>query len=199
MRWSTFLAMIALTLTVLAPSTASAGPITYTIDDYSALGIQDNNVGQPVLMSGTITTNGTIGSGITAANVILNWSITFTQGGTTTTNNKGINSKIFILGAGLDITDTSIRLHNGAGAMLQLLDPTASTAKTVWGADIYNNDPLSGSPGSTNWHENTPNFGSPNFSPIAELQSVPEPATLTLLGIGIVGMAGYAWRRKKRT
>jgi hypothetical protein len=28
-------------------------------------------------------------------------------------------------------------------------------------------------------------------------QSVPEPASLTLLGIGIAGIAGYGWRRHK--
>jgi len=29
------------------------------------------------------------------------------------------------------------------------------------------------------------------------LTSTPEPATITLLGIGIAGMAGYGWRRRK--
>jgi hypothetical protein len=40
--------------------------------------------------------------------------------------------------------------------------------------------------------------GSSADSFAVNISPVPEPATLTLLGIGIAGMAGYAWRRKRQ-
>jgi hypothetical protein len=32
----------------------------------------------------------------------------------------------------------------------------------------------------------------------SSLESFPEPSTLTLLGIGSLGMIGYRWRRRKQ-
>jgi hypothetical protein len=37
----------------------------------------------------------------------------------------------------------------------------------------------------------------PNGNEYVGISDAPEPATLTMLGIGIVGMAGYGWRRRK--
>ena len=28
---------------------------------------------------------------------------------------------------------------------------------------------------------------------------IPEPSSLTLIGLGVAGLAGYAWRRRKQT
>jgi hypothetical protein len=43
----------------------------------------------------------------------------------------------------------------------------------------------------------TMDFLSASGETTVTVQDTPEPATLTLLGIGIAGMAGYAWRRRK--
>jgi hypothetical protein len=200
MRCSTFLAIIALILTHFLPTTATAGSITYTVVDYSALGIQNNMFGQPVHMSGTITTDGTTGSGLLDPGIILSWNLTFTQGTTTTANIavNGSSGLAHIFGDGLDITDTSIRLHSaGTGTGLDLAIFPGPRELTEWtsGEFVYlGPDPTF----STTWDHFTSNFGSPNFSPIAEALPVGEPATVTLLAIGVVGMAGYGWRRKKQ-
>jgi hypothetical protein len=58
---------------------------------------------------------------------------------------------------------------------------------TGFGFDSVPNDP------------NFPQFEDMNIWAFQSGQSaVPEPGTLTLMGIGIVGIAGYGWRRRKQ-
>jgi hypothetical protein len=40
-----------------------------------------------------------------------------------------------------------------------------------------------------------PSFFGPNFDATAVATAAPEPASLTLLGLGVAGLAGYGWRR----
>jgi hypothetical protein len=42
-----------------------------------------------------------------------------------------------------------------------------------------------------------PIFG-PSFEVASAVSGVPEPSTLTLLGLGSLGLLGYGWRRRKQ-
>jgi hypothetical protein len=42
-------------------------------------------------------------------------------------------------------------------------------------------------------------FGGGTIQIQSDVDAVPEPATLTLLCVGALGMAGYGWRRRKQT
>jgi hypothetical protein len=200
MRYSTYLAIIALTVT-LASSPASADFITYTIDDYSGLGLQNNQSGQPVQVMGTITTNGTLGT-YTSANEadILSWDLIFTQG-----SNSSEFTGVYIAGhtpiiggAGLDVTATSITLLDGGS--LNLVTGGEVSDSIVWSSTNYSNS-VTGRNNPLDWSTTTTTFGAPQFSPIAEAASsiTPEPASLTLMLVGAGALAGariVRWRRQ---
>lgn len=50
---------------------------------------------------------------------------------------------------------------------------------------------------SSGGFENAAAWGA--FTNISTLQSVPEPSSVTLLGLGVVGIAGAAWRKRRLT
>jgi hypothetical protein len=63
----------------------------------------------------------------------------------------------------------------------------------TWNTQTFSS--LGLTPGTYEWTWGT--GANQNFTLQIGPASVPEPTSLTLLGIGAVGMMGYAWRRRK--
>lgn len=81
--------------------------------------------------------------------------------------------------------------------------PTGYTSESpLTSSATWDNTTISGlglTPGTHTWHWGTgPNADSLKVI-VPGTPSVPEPSTLTLLGIGSLSLLGYGWRRRKRT
>jgi PEP-CTERM motif len=174
---------------------AAGGAITYTIDDYPALQI-GFITGQPVHISGSITTNGTLGTNLNAASIITDYTVTFSQGSTSDTFTFGGPGQFSGI---IDVTNQAITLAAGNGNLILASasgdlnvdwDPRRATEKY---ANFDQNHGL-----VLEWATNTTAFASPTFLPIAEAKAVPvpEPSSLALLSLG--GLALAAWRRWKK-
>jgi hypothetical protein len=82
-------------------------------------------------------------------------------------------------------------LFNGDGAdidpttIVNVPDITIGAARAAFGSGLFPTGDGSGIGGSA------------FFGPTFEATALPEPASLTLLGLGVAGIAGYAWRRRR--
>jgi hypothetical protein len=102
-----------------------------------------------------------------------------------------------------DIEFTTPYTYNG-GDLLVTLGHTTATSGTGFAidanlvADGQANTDLTNSFTDTLGQTNLNNYPITEFSFSPATAAVPEPASLTLLGLGAVGMMGYAWRRQRQ-
>jgi hypothetical protein len=180
----------------LASDHASAGPIIYNIVNYQA--DQDG-----ATLSGFIMTDGTIGD-ITASN-ILSWSWTVSpSGGGSYTLTSSDPGTLADMGGPITASLTDISEPDTVPGQPENFFALLGTQRGFNGDLEYDHETgdniyLANAP-STIWVNENPvlNGGEPWI--IATAASVPEPSTLTLLGIAAVCIAGYArWRTGAET
>jgi hypothetical protein len=177
---------------VLVTGTATAGPLHSTSstggkDD--SLFVTENGDGKP-----TVQLFDPSGKDITATNITILASgsefIHFTYTSTDSayigqssadmleTDGSTLSDRVLVTANGTSTLD--IQFQSDPNITLAVIFPFPSQVETGKPQNMYPGLP------------DTFNF---NSSPVEQV--VPEPATLTLFGIGSVGLVGYAWRRRK--
>ena len=191
-KWILF-AVVALLLT--GREEASAGPITYTeqfVGSGSLNGVSFTNAQVTITAPGDTSTVVNLGGGL-FDNIV----------GTTTLNVSGFGPATF--------TDTIAVFDNHADSRAGFADTMSVDIMNTANAAFASYDlttsigPLSGSPAfnpNTFFPTTLGNFNVNSVSGDSTFTAstgdvVPEPATLTLLLTGALGMVAYGWRRRR--
>jgi hypothetical protein len=179
--------MVALTaLTWLALGVGAKGDITYNIVDYAS-------ISTPFTVSGTITTNGAIGTTLPASDIV-SWNITITQGSNTILSLTTADS---IVTGPYDASTEQITVAS-FNTIPSLSDELVFSTPNGSGINWSAHDP------------STMEYLAVSFpfllfdgfqalsNPVATSSAVPEPSTRVLAGCGIGGVIAYVLVRKRR-
>jgi hypothetical protein len=185
------LAAVACLLGCALPGTGRAGMITYT-ETYTGTG----SLGTTNFTDAMVTLTGTGDTAnVTGTTFIVN-SVT------ATVNVAGVGTANFTTGSiGVLVEPTAGQAGFESGLTEGLFVDDSSFAsydlKTAIGP--VTNDLIFGFAGAT-FSTDQGTFQITNFSgqgTFTATTAAPEPASLTLLGLGVAGIAGYAWRRRR--
>jgi hypothetical protein len=164
---------------------ASAGPITLNLVDYPTL--QNGWT-----LSGSITLD-MAGTSLSSGDIV-SWSYTLTNGGQMISASSADSGAIGAATGTFSATTTELRLPSGSAIVLEDGNQTLEYNFGASGVVVYRSDTDVNPQTIFQWQAFNPDLDTNADGWL--VASVPEPASLTLLGLGVASLAGYAWRRR---
>jgi hypothetical protein len=196
MSMSRFVLPLVVSAFLLAPAGSARADLVFNFQFDNSGGGPDGTVTPPFVGTGTLSLVNDPGNGTFTLSSLGAFTMSFVFGTATFTQANIVS----------DLTMTLVVITPfGADRRVYFTDPGAGGGGPFGGSlDLINgSDIMSFEPSYVGGHNlyfegsnfQIDNFG--NYLGVAPGPAVPEPATITLLGLGGVGLLGYRWRRRK--